>query len=166
MVNPLYPKIKRTGGDATRLFGTSSQHNNVHGARQRFEGELKQRKTIEQSILADKLRLAGLKIREEKSGYCNVYCRIFIVDIWIRWTNICIEVDGGYHESPSQKRKDDLRDKILAERGLVTVRFTNKEAVEFTCDQIAERIKSHKNISMIGKPKKRISYPRLCLHSK
>ncbi len=62
-----------------------------------------------------------------------------IVDFWVSSRNICIEVDGGYHENPEQQAKDKYRDNWLIEkRGQIIRRITNKQAVDMSLGGVLE----------------------------
>ena len=54
----------------------------------------------------------------------------FIVDFICLPLNIIIEIDGSYHNNPKQKEADKIRDKLLAEAGYRTLRFTNEEVID------------------------------------
>lgn len=57
----------------------------------------------------------------------NFYC---IVDFYLPKRKLCLEVDGGYHFSDKQRKKDYIRDKYLkVDRGFKVLRISN-EAVK------------------------------------
>ncbi|KKN16737.1 hypothetical protein LCGC14_0972740 [marine sediment metagenome] len=65
-----------------------------------------------------------------------------IVDFHIPSRNICIEIDGGYHNRPEQKRKDEYRDKWLREvRKQKVIRLTNQQAEEISTAGIKELVR-------------------------
>ena len=51
----------------------------------------------------------------------------FIVDFVCLSKNLVIEVDGGYHNDPTQKEYDQQRTLYLNEKGFKVIRFTNEE---------------------------------------
>ena len=51
----------------------------------------------------------------------------YIVDFACLPARLVIEVDGGYHSSPQQQEKDDLRTKDLERVGFHVIRFSNEE---------------------------------------
>ena len=53
----------------------------------------------------------------------------FIVDFVCLSKNLVIEVDGGYHNDPTQKEYDQQRTLYLNEKGFKVIRFTNEEVV-------------------------------------
>jgi very-short-patch-repair endonuclease len=46
----------------------------------------------------------------------------FTLDFYCAAARLAVEVDGAQHSSEAQARRDVLRDRILAERGFVTLR--------------------------------------------
>lgn len=58
----------------------------------------------------------------------------FIADFYCHRVKLVIEVDGGYHQIPSQYEYDSNRDSELNELGLEVIRFTN-EQVLFRIDE-------------------------------
>ena len=53
----------------------------------------------------------------------------FSVDFVCLPKKLIVEVDGGYHGTPSQKEADAIRTKILNEFGYKVIRFTNEEVI-------------------------------------
>ena len=53
----------------------------------------------------------------------------FYPDLRIKNSNLIIEIDGGYHNTKAQKRKDWKRTKILNSYGFTVIRFTNDQAL-------------------------------------
>lgn len=51
----------------------------------------------------------------------------FIADFYCNQINLVVEVDGGIHEQ--QKDYDELRTKIINQRGVKVLRFTNEEVI-------------------------------------
>ena len=83
---------------------------------------LRKRMTPEEVLLWSrlrKLRASGLHFRRQQviSG--------FIVDFYSNVLGMVIEVDGGVHRG--MEEADRARDRILRERGLVVLHFTNEE---------------------------------------
>jgi very-short-patch-repair endonuclease len=64
-------------------------------------------------------RLEGLHFRRQQ-----VIDR-FIVDFYCHQADLVVEVDGGVHQE--QAAYDRERDRVLEERGLCVIRFTNQE---------------------------------------
>jgi very-short-patch-repair endonuclease len=83
----------------------------------------------------------GIRFKSEKVVYKQK--SFYIVDFYIPDKNLCIELDGGYHEDPKQKQKDFLRDKYLLGQGYQNWRMTNEEAMTLTVQQVKEKIESY-----------------------
>ena len=56
----------------------------------------------------------------------------FIVDFVCFDNSMVIEVDGGYHTTPEQRKADQIRDKILEDNGFWIMRLTNEEVLHDT----------------------------------
>lgn len=61
---------------------------------------------------------------------CLVFGRCYIMDFFLTNYGICIEVDGGYHNTEQQMKKDIERTNLLARSGVMVVRFTNEQVFE------------------------------------
>jgi very-short-patch-repair endonuclease len=68
-------------------------------------------------------RMSGLKFRRQQiiDG--------FIVDFYCDSLGLCVEIDGGVHETEEQKNYDKLRDEALAIRSLKILRLKNEEVL-------------------------------------
>ena len=79
-------------------------------------------------------RMFGLKFRRQQiiDG--------FIVDFYCDSLGLCVEIDGGVHETEEQKEYDRLRDEALALRKLKVLRFRNEEVMGDS-DSAKERIR-------------------------
>ena len=64
----------------------------------------------------------------------------FIVDFVNFDNSMIIEVDGGYHTTPEQRKADQIRDKILEDNGFWIMRLTNEEVLHNT-DRTVSRIR-------------------------
>ena len=56
----------------------------------------------------------------------------FIVDFVCFDNSMVIEVDGGYHTTPEQRKADQIRDRILEDNGFWIMRLTNEEVLHDT----------------------------------
>lgn len=52
-----------------------------------------------------------------------------IADLYLAKAHLIVEVDGGYHERPEQKAKDDRRDALCRSCGFHVLRYTNDEVL-------------------------------------
>lgn len=55
----------------------------------------------------------------------------YIVDFFFRKSMLIVELDGGYHNEPEQKKFDINRQEWLCQMGYKVIRFTNDEVL---CD--------------------------------
>lgn len=79
-------------------------------------------------------RMCGLKFRRQQiiDG--------FIIDFYCDSLGLCVEIDGGVHDSGERKDYDRNRDNALRLRGLKILRFTNDEVLK-NRDYVVERLK-------------------------
>lgn len=61
---------------------------------------------------------------------CLVCGKSYIMDFFLPNYGVCIEVDGGYHDTQEQLIKDREKTNRLAMTGILVVRFTNEEALD------------------------------------
>ena len=66
----------------------------------------------------------------------------YIVDFYIAEKRLVIEVDGRQHLSEEGRQHDEIRDKNLAEWGIITLRYSN-ESINKSFTKIAEDILQH-----------------------
>ena len=64
-----------------------------------------------------------------------------IVDFFCNEANLIIELDGGYHNKPSQMKSDAERTAYLAELGYTEIRFKNEEVLN-NIDEVLKKIKT------------------------
>jgi len=53
----------------------------------------------------------------------------FIVDFYCDSLGLCVEIDGGVHDTEEQREYDKLRDEALELRKLKVLRFRNEEVL-------------------------------------
>ena len=73
-----------------------------------------------------------------KGKYQGYHC---IVDFYIPMIKLAIEIDGGYHDSAEQRRKDKFKDKMLLEKREVKVLRIKNDEVEQLIPMICETLK-------------------------
>lgn len=66
----------------------------------------------------------------------------YIVDFLFPLKRIAVEVDGEYHNSNSQKLKDEKRTRYLESKGLTIIRITNEQVFSSNLSWLKERIES------------------------
>ena len=90
----------------------------------KFARLLRQELTEAEKVLWELLRgrkVNGLKFRRQHP------LKNYIVDFFCYEIELVIELDGGYHNHPEQKEKDEIRDLHLKALGYKVLRFTNDE---------------------------------------
>lgn len=76
-----------------------------------------------------------------------------ITDFYIAPLKLCIEVDGGYHNTEEQQRKDRWRDGYLRnDRKVKVVRITNEQAIAMTLKDVSDLIGIENTENCIDRP--------------
>lgn len=88
---------------------------------------LKKSATPSEDKLYNKLHKA-LGNRVKRQSPFVIEGKVYYADLCIKSLKIIIEVDGGYHNTDSQKKKDTERDKAFASIGYETIRCSNEDA--------------------------------------
>ena len=110
-----------------------------------FQKERKKNTTDAERILWEQLKTKKLGTKFRRQHVID----IFIVDFICLSKKLIIEVDGGYHNNPSQKEADDMRTSILNEFGYKVIRFTNEEIIG-AIDSVINRIENTLDSLPIG----------------
>ncbi|MEM6539920.1 MAG: DUF559 domain-containing protein, partial [Bacteroidota bacterium] len=76
---------------------------------------------------------------------------VFTVDFVCLAKRLIVEIDGGYHDNPSQKEADALRMQILKDFGYTIIRFKNEE-VTGAMDSVLKKIQIKLNSLPLGEP--------------
>lgn len=66
----------------------------------------------------------------------------FIVDFYIPSKNIVIEIDGTQHFEEKGLQKDHLRDAFLVKKGLIVLRYSNRD-INTQFERVCEDILNH-----------------------
>ena len=97
-----------------------------------FKRQLELRKNPTEAELQFKAKLdaKGLKYIFERGFIVgDFYC---FVDFYLpKPYKICFEIDGGYHSTDEQKRKDWAKDQYLKSRGFKVVRIKNEDVPNY-----------------------------------
>ena len=70
----------------------------------------------------------------------------YIVDFFFRQSMVIVEIDGGYHYTEEQQKKDKERQDWLEQKGYKILRFTNEQVLldtDKTIETIKNKIKSY-----------------------
>ena len=69
----------------------------------------------------------------------------FIVDFVCLDKMLIVEIDGGYHNNPTQQKDDKIREEWLKKQGYRVIRFTNEEVIgntNYVLDTITENLRA------------------------
>ncbi|MBM3435901.1 MAG: endonuclease domain-containing protein [Bacteroidetes bacterium] len=80
-------------------------------------------------------RFMGLKFRRQHP------VSHFIADFYCHEKKLVIEIDGGIHNLPEVKERDEGRTEELIDLGLIVIRFTNEE-IEKDMVGVLKKLKS------------------------
>ena len=89
-----------------------------------YSDENKKNPTVAEDMFRQRLNFNNVPFMEQVP-LCNKY----IVD-FLLFNKIVVEIDGGYHNTNEQKKRDKVRTKELNKAGYLVVRCTNKEVEE------------------------------------
>ncbi|KKT96755.1 MAG: Leucine-tRNA ligase [Parcubacteria group bacterium GW2011_GWA2_45_15] len=98
--------------------------------------ELRNRATEEENILWSELRNGKLGYRFRRQHSFGGY----ILDFYCAKKRLIIEIDGGIHESVSNKEYDEVRDKYFKELDYKVLRFKNND-VKNCLNEVVKKIK-------------------------
>ena len=94
--------------------------------------------TNAENLLWEKLKnnqFHGLKFRRQHPVH------LFIADFYCHKYRLIIEIDGGYHESEIQRKKDEERTQLLMDNDLTVIRFSNEE-IENNMTEVLTRLRN------------------------
>ncbi len=100
-----------------------------------LQQERKNKTTQAEQTLWEQLKTKQLGVKFRRQHIIDM----FIVDFACLSKKLIVEIDGGYHESSSQKEADALRTLMLNEFGYKIIRFKNEEVIG-TIDSVLKKI--------------------------
>lgn len=80
--------------------------------------------------------LSGYKFRRQHP------VREFIVDFFCPEKELVVEIDGGIHQQPEVRERDENRTAELERLGLTIIRFSNEEVMN-DIDEVMRKIEEH-----------------------
>ena len=98
--------------------------------------ELRRAMTPAERLVWERVRnnqIAGAKFRRQQ------IIEGFIVDFFCHPAKLVVEIDGGVHDTEDQKKADEKRKKVFANRGVEEIRFRNEEVLG-NIDAVVEKI--------------------------
>ena len=105
-----------------------------------FSKELMQNATPYEKTLYRHLKDLHYKFQFQIPIICNKK-HLYIADFIIE-DKLVIEVDGKFHNTPDNKKKDNLRTKRLLKEGFLTIRFANSQIATLTKEEIHKIIQA------------------------
>jgi very-short-patch-repair endonuclease len=99
---------------------------------------LRHEATATERLLWKELRnrkLAGAKFRRQQC------LGPYILDFYCADKKLCIELDGGQHDTPERRHRDEIRSAFLEREGIRTVRFWNSQVRE-DIENVLRRIRA------------------------
>ncbi|MDH6354850.1 leucyl-tRNA synthetase [Dysgonomonas sp. PH5-45] len=124
-------------GGGTAGYVTTNKldwHANIDNAK-----EMRKTPTETENIMWEALRnrnVGGYKFRRQH------LIDSFIVDFVCLEKSVVVEIDGGYHNDPTQKQADQAKTERLEELGYHVIRFSNEEVIG-SLDEVLEKIKTY-----------------------
>lgn len=91
--------------------------------------------------LKKELQRKGIRFRSQRP------IDYYIVDFLIFMKAIVIEVDGGYHFTPEQIKKDQIRQKYIESKGFEVIRVTNEQVFKNDLEYMYKRIRTKPDIN-------------------
>lgn len=128
-----YPKWQDEGIDYNEIVEIIKKHGFVkvmepkNGRLCKFSDENKRKATPAEKKFKEFLDRCGICYEFQKPIYVegNGYILDFSIYSNTLNKNICVEIDGEYHYTREQRKKDNKRDKILREAGWSVIRLSN-----------------------------------------
>ena len=111
---------------------------------EKFRSDLIKNQTPSEARLKVILRLMGIKYEFQKIYYTKK--SFYVADFYLTEHDIVIELDGGYHNTQEQKKKDSIRTKELKNDVRAVFRMTNNavENVELATKLVNEFLEKNK----------------------
>ncbi len=107
----------------------------TYGLLKELQQERKKQTTVAEQILWEQLKTKQLGVKFRRQHIIDQ----FIVDFVCLSKKLIIEIDGEYHDDPSQLEADKIRTQILNEFGYQVLRFKNEEVIG-AIDAVLQRI--------------------------
>ena len=107
-----------------------------------YAEENRKNPTEAESVLWEALRTKGIGAKFRRQHIIGD----FIVDFFCNEANLVIELDGGYHNKPTQIKSDTERTAALNAMGYTELRFKNEEVI-CNIDKVLKTIQTFTNTS-------------------
>lgn len=96
--------------------------------------------TFAEKVLWERIKANQLGVNFRRQHPIHIY----IADFYCHKVKLIIEIDGEYHHTEDQEKKDKERSEILQFQDLTIMRFSNKEVVGDT-DSVVRKIEEKIN---------------------
>jgi very-short-patch-repair endonuclease len=100
--------------------------------------ELRNDPTTAERVLWKRIRNEQLGVKFRRQYNIDYY----IVDFYCHPLKLIIELDGWVHGEEEQKRKDEIREQYLKEKGYIILRYKN-EQIKYDLDAVIQDILNH-----------------------
>jgi len=86
-----------------------------------------------------------------KDEFNRPFNTMYIPDVCNRGYRYLIEIDGGYHNTPTQQAKDFKRDYYFHKRGYITIRIKDRDMESYKAgiEAVRARIKEIEGLSNV-----------------
>ena len=115
----------RKGEEHDKGLGIQMADPCLYGLLKQFIKENRQNETPAETVLWKFLRSDQLGVHFRRQHIIGDY----IADFACLPLRLIIELDGGYHELPTQQMNDKERTKCLESKGFKVIRFSNEEVL-------------------------------------
>lgn len=125
------PQVSTVYGNNNKPVKKKSKSKGAHVSQkdmsEKFRGELVSKATKSELDFKKFLDRNMVAYKFQKVVYVSIDCkqRFYIADFFFKQYNLIVELDGGYHNTPQQKIKDDMRTMHLRRAGYFVLRFDN-----------------------------------------
>ena len=137
------PRFSRRGEEHDKGLGIQIADPCLYGLLKQFVKENRQNETTAEMVFWKFLRGDQLGVHFRRQHIIGDY----IADFACLPLRLIIELDGGYHQLPTQQMNDAERTKWLESKGFFVMRFTNEEVlgdIDGTINKIRKYINENK----------------------
>ena len=128
--------VREGGKEPSHFYRTASP--DIYSKLREFAHDNRREATLAEDILWQELRKNQMGVRFRRQHPIGDY----IADFICLPLKLVIEVDGGYHNAPSQTIDDQQRTDWLKDKGYIVLRFTNEE-VAYDTSTVITKIQQH-----------------------
>ena len=118
----------------------SVEHRRKQSLGLQYKQKLRKRKTPSERRIEDLLTELNIKFQDQKVLIAgDFFC---IADFYLpKPYRLVIEVDGGYHQTETQKWRDFYKDRYYESRKFKVLRLTDTEALAVPASQLHQKIR-------------------------